>query len=260
VLPICTGEATKLVPYFSEKRRYDGEFLLGTETDTQDITGNIICRKDATHIPTSRIEEIFKALTGVQHQLTPQFSATKYKGKPSYYWARKGMVVPRKERCVHIETLHLVGRERQRVFFDLLCSSGTYVRSIVSDVGRLLGCGACLTGLRRLQCGSFPLEYALPLDRLESAIEDESEAPWFWPMIKLLPDFESIRVDETMVRKLRTGIAIPYNQLSFQNQIRIESGRKFKVIYNNTIVALGEFRTLREQMMLQPIRILHTIG
>jgi len=260
VLPVCVGEATKLVPYlFSGKRRYAGECVLGLETDTEDITGTIVSKSDAANIPTHRIEEILQGLTGVQVQLAPLFSAVKYRGKPSYYWARKGIAVPRKERRIQVEAFDLSRREGDRICFDLLCSSGTYVRSLVGEVGRLLGCGACVTGLRRLQCGCFLVEDAVSLEHLATCLYEDGEGGgFFWPLIKLLPGFESVLVDEEMMQRLGKGMAIPYPEGVLCTLKGAERGAKIKVIYNNTVVALAEPDSVKGETVLRPIRILHT--
>ena len=260
VLPVCVGEATKLAQYLvSERRRYHGEFLLGLETDTDDITGNVIRKKDAANIQTPRIRGVFQTFVGIHPQLPPQFSALKYRGRPAYYWARKGIAVPLRERPVTIEAFHLTDREDQKISFDLLCLSGTYVRALAFQVGRQLECGACLSALRRVECGSLLEEYAVPLERLEASIKEQCEDSWLWPMTTLLPTIEPVVVEAEVARKLLNGASIPMNNLSLTGRLATEPGSKVKVIYNDTIIAVAEMQQLNDHLVVQPRRILHTI-
>lgn len=165
VLPICIGEATKLSDNLtSEIKKYSVKMLLGVETDTYDITGRIvfasILDKDEIYI-----KERIKRFIGKQQQLPPKYSAIKVEGKKLYQYARENQDVEIKPREIEIFSIDniKVDIESKEVAFDVVCSKGTYIRSLVNDIGKKIGCGATMTELRRTQTGNFKIEDSIPL-------------------------------------------------------------------------------------------------
>ena len=165
VLPICIGEATKLSDKLvSETKKYSVKMLLGVETDTYDITGRIIFAsvldKDEIYI-----KERIKRFIGKQQQMPPKYSAIKVEGKKLYQYAREDKDVeikPREIEIYNIENIK-IDLESKEVAFDVTCSKGTYIRSLVNDIGKKIGCGATMTELRRTQTGNFKIEDSIPL-------------------------------------------------------------------------------------------------
>jgi len=262
VLPVCVGEATKLASLLaSGKRHYRGTFILGVETDTLDITGRILRRQDASGIPTGRIEEASALLAATGYQTPPQFSAIKYKGKPSYYWARRGIKVPLQARAVRIEGFCIRERSGERVSFDLVCSSGTYVRSLVAEIGAALGCGACLSELRRMACGQFCIEDAVDLERLLEALRrDASSTPYLVPMTALLPELGSVPVDQAAAERVRHGGLVPWSAVCSGLAPGFSCGTKVKILHNDSMIALGECRLSAGLPVLAPIRVFEPTG
>lgn len=165
VLPICIGEATKLSDNLtSEIKKYSVKMLLGVETDTYDITGRIVFasvfNKDEIYI-----KERIKRFIGKQQQMPPKYSAIKVEGKKLYQYARENKDVEIKPREIEIYNIDniKIDLESKEVAFDVECSKGTYIRSLVNDIGKKIGCGATMTELRRTQTGNFKIEDSIPL-------------------------------------------------------------------------------------------------
>jgi len=168
VLPIFIGTATRLSNTSTDAtKEYLAGIKLGTITDTQDITGNILSENEVT-VTFDDLKAILPRFTGPQKQLPPMFSAKKKDGKKLYELARKGIEVEREPKDIEIFKLDLENDNQLRV----KCSKGTYVRTLCHDIGTALGCGAVMSSLRRLMSGSFKIEDAHTLDTVLRAIDD----------------------------------------------------------------------------------------
>lgn len=175
VLPILIGEATKLSNILTaESKAYRVKMLLGVETNTYDITGKItnasVINKDDIYI-----RERIKRFIGKSKQMPPIYSAIKIKGKKAYEYAREGKDIELKERDIEIYDINniAVDLKKREVCFDVYCTKGTYVRSLVSDIGKKVGCGATMIDLIRLKNGDFAIEDSIPLyDFLKLSFED----------------------------------------------------------------------------------------
>jgi tRNA pseudouridine55 synthase len=164
VLPIAVGEGTKLAPYLlADDKAYDGELELGLTTTTLDIEGEVVARADASGVTREALCAAMAAWRGAREQVPPMVSALRHGGRRLYELARQGLEVERAPRPVVIDRFDLLSFEPPRARFSVACSKGTYVRSLVRDVGEALGCGATLTALRRTRSGRFTLADAIPL-------------------------------------------------------------------------------------------------
>ena len=226
VLPICIGEATKLSDKLvSETKKYSVKMLLGVETDTYDITGRIIFAsvldKDEIYI-----KERIKRFIGKQQQMPPKYSAIKVEGKKLYQYAREDKDVeikPREIEIYNIENIK-IDLESKEVAFDVTCSKGTYIRSLVNDIGKKIGCGATMTELRRTQTGNFKIEDSIPLydflrldylDMLDRVISIE----------EYFDENKKITLSEEQLGKFLNGVKI---EVESSNQIvRVYSKNKF---------------------------------
>ena len=172
VLPLCFGEATKFSQYLLDAdKAYESTFVLGTVTDTGDAEGRVLEDKDASGVTESNVITALQAFEGDIEQIPSMFSAIKQGGQPLYKLARKGLEVERKPRSVVIKTLQLRafrGGERPEADIYLECSKGTYVRSLAEDLGRVIGCGAFVSALRRTRAGPFGIEDSMTLSALEA--------------------------------------------------------------------------------------------
>lgn len=173
VLVICAGRpATKLIPQLMEgDKEYEATLQLGIITDTQDPEGSIIEKRPVPEISEKVLTECLMQFSGEQMQTPPSYSALKHKGKPLYYYARRGIKVDKEPRCINIKELHCICRERDTVTLRIVCSKGTYIRTLAADIGEWLGCGAHLSKLKRTRNGFFSIDDTLPGEKLFDAKE-----------------------------------------------------------------------------------------
>ncbi|HTM22765.1 MAG TPA: tRNA pseudouridine(55) synthase TruB [Kofleriaceae bacterium] len=172
VLPLCLDEATKLAPWLlADDKSYDGELELGAETDTLDAEGQVTRRRpdQAAAVGREALAAALAAQVGERLQVPPMFSAIKQGGVRLHELARAGIEVERQARPVRIDRLELIDLHPPRARFRVDCSKGTYVRSLVAEIGEALGCGAHLTALRRTRAGAFTLAQAIPLAEVSPA-------------------------------------------------------------------------------------------
>lgn len=166
VLPICLGAATKLAPYLlADDKAYEAEGVLGVATDTLDRTGRVVAERPVA-VAEAALRAALARRTGEQDQVPPAFSAIKQAGVPMYRRARAGEVVQLAPRRIRIDRLELLAFEPPRFRIAVACSKGTYIRSLVADLGDDAGCGAHLAELRRTRSGRFRIEDAIALDRV----------------------------------------------------------------------------------------------
>lgn len=174
VLPVCIGKATKVVQYLTDKQKhYRANIKFGIVTDTYDSYGKIIKESEPVNILQERLEEILKSFTGIITQKPPIYSALKIKGKKLYEYAREGKEVSIAERPVEIYELKLVSMEAEdEAIIDILCSKGTYIRTLCYDIGEALGCGAYMSQLIRLGSSPFTIESSNTLEEIKAASEE----------------------------------------------------------------------------------------
>ena len=147
---------------------YECVGLLGVETDSQDMDGQVVSRKDSSGVTPEDVERVCAEFVGPQEQIPPMVSAVKKDGKRLYELARKGQEVEREAKHIIIHSLRITKIELPYFYFTLCCSKGTYVRTLCSDVGARLGCGAVLFGLRRARSGTFLVDKAYTVDEMRN--------------------------------------------------------------------------------------------
>lgn len=168
VLPILLGRATRLSSFMLESdKRYTATVILGVQTDTLDITGSVISRQDH-NVDDAQMEAALVQFRGKIKQMPPMFSALKKDGQRLYDLARQGIEVEREARDIEIKRLEIVGKtDEGHYLLDVLCSKGTYIRSLVDDIGKALGCGATLGGLQRTFAAGFDISQCVSLEQLK---------------------------------------------------------------------------------------------
>lgn len=174
VLPVFIGKATKAIEFFEhDDKEYIAELTLGINTDTSDITGNIIktCKVDASICD---IKQILKRFVGDIEQIPPMYSAVHYKGKRLYELARKGVTVKREPRKVTIKSIKFLDYKNPKIMFKVCCSKGTYIRTLCEDIGNELGCGGHLSCLIRTRSGVFTIEESVSLEEFEQSCLNNS--------------------------------------------------------------------------------------
>lgn len=186
LLVILAGKATKLSKHIaSEGKTYYATVRLGVETDSMDASGRIVSTKEVNNITKERIESVLSSFVGEMEQTVPLVSAVKVKGMRLYKYARRGIEVVPPKKKVHIDSIELVEMTKSdNPTFDMIvrCGSGTYIRSLASDIGRSLGCGAHLAGLRRLKSGSYNIEDAHSLEEVEAMMMRSDIDGFLMPM------------------------------------------------------------------------------
>ena len=169
VLVMLIGKATRISQYLmSVDKVYEGEATLGVVTDSQDAEGEIMSTQPVPELTEARVREVMKGFLGDQYQTPPMHSAIKIGGVPLYKLARKGEEMEREPRFIRIAAFNLRSFATPKITFDLHCTKGTYVRTVASDLGQKLGCGAHLSALRRTGSGKFTIGQCLPLEQIEA--------------------------------------------------------------------------------------------
>jgi len=205
VLPVCINEATKLAQFLTaENKTYLATMLLGVQTDTQDTQGNVIATSDRT-ASEEEIRGVLGRMVGRIRQVPPSFSALKHKGRPLYKYAREGTFPDVAARDVEIFRLEVKDISFPHVTFEIDCSKGTYIRTVCSDAGKMLGCGACLSGLRRLRSGFFALDMAVVLDQGCASERKEKLLSGMLSMANALPAFQTMALGDGSVSRIRAG-------------------------------------------------------
>lgn len=173
VLPVCLGSGTKLCDMLTDKdKEYVAELLLGVETDTQDISGEILCERTPVN-DEAIIRKVIESFQGEYMQVPPMYSALKVNGKKLYELARAGKEVERQARPVFIHEIEILKVELPVVKMRVACSKGTYIRTLCADIGTKLGCGGTMKSLLRTKVGNFSLDKAITLKQLEALRDEE---------------------------------------------------------------------------------------
>ena len=173
LLILCTGKFTKRInEYMAQEKEYTGTITLGASTPTYDLESVPVPRKDPAYVtPELVIETISRQFTGAIDQVPPAHSAIKVDGKRVYELARKGKEVKLEPRRIVVKTFEITEFRLPVLHFRVVCSTGTYIRSLANDLGAVLGCGGYLSGLRRTRIGEYTVGQALTIENAESYIE-----------------------------------------------------------------------------------------
>ncbi len=210
VLVLCLGSATRLSEYVMQSsKRYRARVRLGVVTDTYDAEGHILREQEAGHITHAEVEQALARFLGDIEQVPPMYSAIKQGGRKLYELARAGEEVERQPRRVTISSLIISAWQPPEVTLDVICSAGTYVRSLAYDLGERLGVGAHLSGLTRTASGGFTLDQAVPLDTL---LEEAARDTWLQYVVTppvALAGWPSVHLDAAALEHIRHGRAVP---------------------------------------------------
>jgi tRNA pseudouridine55 synthase len=209
VLPLALGEATKTVAYVMDGRKcYRFTAKLGEARATDDAEGEVLATS-ALRPDTAAIVAALPSYVGAIEQLPPMFAAVKVDGERAYDLARRGETFELQPRIVEIDSLHLIARpDPDHAVFELVCGRGTYVRALVRDLGRELGCLAHVTELRRLRVGGFDGAQALTLETLERLVGEDALAQALVPVQSALVDLPALALTQPQADRLRAGQTI----------------------------------------------------
>ncbi len=171
MLPLCLGEATKFSQFLLDSdKRYVVKAKLGERTNTSDSDGEVVQTRPVK-VDRGQLERCIAKFKGTTQQIPSMYSALKYQGKPLYEYAREGVEVPREARDITVYSIELLGFNRDEVEMEVHCSKGTYIRTIVDDLGEMLSCGAHVTYLRRTGVADYPYDKMVTIEQLEALFE-----------------------------------------------------------------------------------------
>lgn len=206
VLPVCLGKATKVCDVLTDKTKaYETVLLLGKRTDTQDITGACLEEKDTSFLTDNMVREAVESFQGDYMQVPPMYSALKVNGKKLYELAREGKTVERKPRKVILYSIQVKKMDLPRVWMDVECSKGTYIRTLCEDIGRLLGTGGCMEQLKRTRVGNFCIGDSMTLADLQKCKEEGKLEECLLPIDAVFDSCRKITVSKNQETLLYNG-------------------------------------------------------
>lgn len=224
LLVVFVGRATRAVEFAeADSKEYVAGLRLGLSTDTQDISGNII--SESSELPEE--DEVLEAVgrfVGDLEQIPPMYSAVKIGGKKLYELARKGQNVERIPRKISVSSIEIIGKEGNDYILKIACSKGTYIRTLCNDIGALLGCGACMSSLRRVRAGAFSIEDAHSIDEVENAANGGRLVDIMLPVDTLFLALPELKVPESTANRLKTGNIIKISAADGDYRVYSESG------------------------------------
>lgn len=251
VLPVCVGKGTRLCDMLTDKdKTYRAVMLLGTETDTQDTTGQVLNIRETEGLTEESVREAILSFVGDYDQIPPMYSALKVNGRKLYELAREGIEVERKARPVKILEIAIESVNLPEVAMSVTCSKGTYIRTLCHDIGQMLGCGGCMKALTRTRVGRFSLEDSLTLADLERLREEDRIGEAVLPVTAVFTECREIRsAGEEMDKLLKNG-----NPFRFGGVPDIVPEEWFRV-YATDGQFIGIYEFTEEKHMFYPRKI-----
>jgi tRNA pseudouridine55 synthase len=224
VLLCCLNQATRLARFFLHgRKRYHAVLRLGTSTDTQDATGQVVAVGAVPRLTEEGLRSVFRRFEGCQMQRPPIYAALKHEGTPLYKLARQGKPVQKPPRPITV-SLRVIDMALPDVRFEVACSAGTYVRTLCADIGQAIGCGGHLAELRRTASGGFTLEDAVSLDALKTPVQNGAGLR-FVPMAEALKEMPLVRAGGELLQHLFHGKPLTADRLAvYANEKTVLAG------------------------------------
>ena len=253
VLPVCLGHATKLCDLLTEKdKTYEAVLKLGVETDTQDLTGNVL-KELPVECSQEEMKQVIGSFVGDYQQIPPMYSALKVNGKKLYELAREGKVIERKPRLVKIHNIQIqnVDWQEKEIKFEVTCSKGTYIRTLCHDIGEKLGCGGAMKSLVRTRVSRFEIKDSLTLSEIELlAKEGKIEE-------KILA-VDEFFINNPAIYMKEDGDRLVYNGNSFmkKNIKRYEEGiGEWIRVYDSKGMFIGIYQLEEAEQKYKPVKM-----
>jgi tRNA pseudouridine55 synthase len=222
VLPIGVGQATRLLSFLQEgDKAYRAEVVLGRSTTTYDAEGEVTAQHRVPALTRTDLEQALAPFQGEIEQVPPPFSAIRQEGRRFYQRARAGELVSPPARQVHIAHLELLDWSPPVLTLEIVCGSGTYIRSLAHDLGARLGCGAHLQALLRTRVGSFRLEEAVTPEGLSAAVQEGQTAALLQPLDLPVRHWPALHVDAAGALALVQGRALPVGEEAVPPRVRV---------------------------------------
>lgn len=233
MLPICLGEGTKFSQFLLDTdKTYQVTAKLGIRTTTSDADGEIVSEKPVA-ITELQLTAALDSFRGTTKQVPSMYSALKYQGQPLYKYAREGIEVPREARDITVFSLTLLRFEGDEVELQIHVSKGTYIRTIIDDLGEMLGCGAHVADLRRLAVGNYPIDKMVTLSQLEVLLEQaraedispsELLDPLLLPMQSAVDGMPAVYIDDMSANFLRHGNPVQAYKAPMEGNVQVYIG------------------------------------
>lgn len=236
MLPICLGEATKFSQFLLDAdKTYEVTAKLGVRTTTSDADGEVVETK-SVNVSEAQFTQVCDTFRGKSKQIASMFSALKYQGRPYYYYARQGIEVPREPRDINIFSLQVLRFENDEADLRVHCSKGTYIRSLVDDIGQKLGCGAFVSRLHRTQVTDYPADKMLSMQALENIANDfegfDALDQLLLPMDTAVKSLPLVSLTESATSSFQHGQAVEHNH-------SVAEGELARVYHVDSQVFLG---------------------
>ena len=252
VLPVCLGKATRLCDMLTDMdKTYEAVLLLGIETDTQDTSGEVVKKRDTSHLTEGAVQEAILRYTGEYAQIPPMYSAVKIHGRKLYELAREGKVVERKARKVCIHHIGILDIQLPTVRMEIRCSKGTYIRTLCHDIGQSLGCGGCMEQLLRTQVGRFRIDGSIRLSEVEKMRDTGTLSAAVVPVDEMFPDYRKVVTDQAQEPLAYNGNAFPGKQ-GQEKAERFTDGENVRVYdREGHFIAVYEYRTAEDKFKVK---------
>ena len=253
VLPICIGQATKIVPFLMDtKKTYIAELQLGVATETEDRYGKVVEQAQVDEFPSIKEnDDVLRSFLGTSIQIPPMYSAVKVKGKRLYEYARANEEVDRPQRKIHIYSMErlAIHEVEQTIRFKVTCSRGTYIRTLCVDIGKKLGFPAHMSFLERIQTGSIAKDDTVTFAMLEQVTDEKELQNFLLPMVSGVDHLAKIEVDDEWKQKILYGQKLPRpNELPETNP--------FLFVQKDTLLAIYQLHGKNHQE-IKPVRVFH---
>ena len=239
MLPICLGESTKFSQFLLDAdKRYRVIARLGQRTNTSDADGEVV-QERPVEFSQEQLDAALEQFRGDSQQVPSMYSALKYQGKPLYEYARQGIEVPREARDITVYELQFIRWENDELELEIHCSKGTYIRTIIDDLGEVLGCGAHVIYLRRVQVSNYPSERMVTLEQLQQMVAAAEEAgiepktvldPLLLPMDTAASHLPEINLTDVVAAYVLQGQPVQVQGLPAEGMVRINVGEKRRFI------------------------------
>lgn len=257
VLPVCLGSGTKVCDLLTDrKKEYIARFRLGCVTDTQDISGNILEENPVT-VSSEEVQKAIAAFEGESMQVPPMYSALKINGRKLYELARQGKEVERPARPINIYRLEILEEEHPEYTIRVVCSKGTYIRTLCHDIGQKLGCGAVMVSLKRTGVGEFDIKDSYKLSELQKLADEQRLSEAVCPVDRLFENLLEIIVKEDGFKALSNGNPLKGTDICIEGMDKNrkpEDGEQFRV-YSHQHIFYGIYRYEAEHRLLLPVKL-----
>ena len=261
VLPVCLGSATKLCDMLTDKEKeYVAKVRLGVITDTQDMTGAVLCQKEVD-VDENQVTEALQTFVGTYEQVPPMYSALKVNGKKLYELARAGKEVERKARPVTIHYIEVMDMQLPELTIRGGCSKGTYIRTLCHDLGERLGCGAAMAALERTKSGQFTLDTALTLAELEEKLKEAGDnrdavmEEYVIPVDKMFSKLQELRLLPEWERLVQNGNSFEEKNLKKEFQVKERADKSEYRVYIGDNIFMGVYEYCEAKRKFSPMKM-----